>query len=93
MSYDFPASVEREIELYAQTEQLTLEVAALKLMREALAAKRLGKPASKVGDTVPDDLAALDPGFRFFANLPDDVLDAIEATSREIRAEEFVARS
>ncbi len=92
MSFEFPANVERVIERYAQSEHISPSEAAVKLVQEALKAK---KPKVVKREITEADLGALRqnvPIFAFLEKLPDNVIEGMEAASKHIRAERFAPR-
>lgn len=93
MSFDFPANIERDIERYARSKHITPSEAAVQLIEDGLRANEK-KPNGK-RKVSQEDLEVLRekvPLFAFLDTLPDDVAEAMEETSKEIRAERFVPR-
>ncbi|CAN5688906.1 hypothetical protein BH11ARM2_BH11ARM2_10020 [soil metagenome] len=88
MSYRFPASLELEIERYAQSEHLTPDEAATRLIQEALKAKSEGE----ITDKEWERLREIDPAFAFFESLPATTVDTIEESYKRIRNERIVPR-
>jgi hypothetical protein len=93
MNFSFPANVEREIQSYAQAERLTPDEAALKLMQEALKAKKRKESPGALTEAEWNKVREADPGFSFFEGLPDDVIDSIAAASKQARSERFKSRA
>lgn len=91
MSYSFPASVEREIERYAQSEHLTPDEAATRLIQEALREK---SPAGPQGEITEAEWKRLgeDPTFAFLTGLSNEEFECIEVAYRQSRAERLVSR-
>lgn len=90
MSYDFPAHITRDIENYAQAEHITPTEAAVKLMQDALKAKK--RKAAKGLSEADWEQLQQDPTVAFFQRLPDHVFKQMEAASKQIHAERFVPR-
>jgi len=93
MSINFPANVEREIERYAQAQHMSTDEAAVKLVRDALKAKRRKGYAGEIPHAEWQKLVQADPAFEFFAELPDNVIDDIADASSQTRAERFKSRA
>jgi len=89
MNFDLPAGIEREVQRFASAEHLTLNEAAITLIRKDLRATKTDADEKIFTD---EELRKADPAFEFFDGLPESVLDRIEEASREIRAERFVPR-
>jgi len=92
MSFDFPASVERDIERYAQDEHISSAEAVVQLVRDALKAKKRNAANRKFTEADLETLRRNVPIFAFLEKLPDGVLDGIQAATNEIRAEGFTPR-
>jgi len=92
MYFEFPASLEREIEQYAATEHISPSEAAVKLIEAALRTKKPKPVKHEITEADLETLRVNIPMFAFLENLPDSVVEAMEATSKEIRAERFIPR-
>lgn len=86
MSYEFPASVEREVERYAEEANLTPGEAAVQLIQTGL--ERTRKPEAK-GELSAEEWESLMsyPAFALLQSIPDSVIDIVEANLRERRGE------
>ncbi|WP_025227756.1 hypothetical protein [Fimbriimonas ginsengisoli] len=93
MSFELPANVKRDLELYAKTEHISPAEAATKLIREALKGKstRAVKLSGQGNDW--ETFQRLVPGVDLFQQLPDDTVDEIKRGSRRIRAEKLTPRA
>lgn len=93
MSFDIPASVERDIEQYAQAERISPAEAVVKLIQSGLKANKT--KAGAKSDLSADEWQTLRaiPGFAFLEALPDEVADRIETASKRTRAERFSPRA
>ena len=91
MSFEFPANVERDIEVYAHAKHISASEAVVQLVQDALKAK---KPKSKRNEITEAELEELRtiPTFAFFEKLPLETVECMEAASSEIRAERFRPR-
>jgi hypothetical protein len=81
MSFDLPASIERELERYAQAEHISPEEAAIKFIQSGLKAKRR-KPEVEALDMDEQirQLKALAPGtFGQLEDVPDEQIRRMEA--------------
>ncbi len=92
MSFDFPANIEREIERYALSESISPAEAAVKLVQDALRNKKPKAPKREITEADLETLRQNVPIFAFLEKLPDHVIDGMEATSKQIRAERFAPR-
>jgi len=103
MSFDYPAAIQQDIQQYAQTEHITADEAALKIVQLGLNAirKRPGRakapskpkaPAHEITEAALETLRQSVPIFAFLEKLPDSVIDGMEAASKQIRAERFTPR-
>jgi hypothetical protein len=90
MSFDLPANVERELQAYAQAEHISPAEAAVKLIRNGLKSTKR-KAAIEVTQTEIETLRQNVPIFAFLEQLPDNVIDGMEAASKHIRAERVYA--
>ena len=63
MSFDFPANLEREIEQYAAAEHISPTEAAVKLLAEALKAKKRKAAKAQFDDADWNKFQQLVPGF------------------------------
>jgi hypothetical protein len=88
MSFDLPATIERELEQYAEAEHISPTEAAVKFIRSGLEASR--------EKSVPRELTEADweqlqssPTVAFFGKLSDHALEQMEAASELIHAERF----
>jgi hypothetical protein len=91
MSFDLPANIERDLERYAQAEQITPAEAVVKFVQSGLKAKRRKAGRSELTEAELDQLRK-SPTAQFFGALPTHVVDEMEKASKEIRAERFVPR-
>lgn len=74
MSFDIPANLERQLEQYAQAENLSPKEAAIKLLSEVLSNKRR-KAGRRTAPLTAEDIAAFDLAFPNLSAM-DDVTDA-----------------
>ena len=93
MSFDFPAGLERDIERYAHAERISPKEAVVKLVQDALQAHQGNPTASELTAAERQSLQEADPGFAFFAKIPDSVIDNIAEASRQTRAERSTPRA
>jgi len=94
MSFDFPASVERDIEQYAQAEHITPTEAAVKLIQDALkAAKRNAVKEDLVTDEQIRQLKALNSTFGLLEDVPEEKIDRMAATIKRMKREGFPTRA
>lgn len=92
MSIDLPANVERELELYAQSEHISTAEAASKIIMDALRVKgRKAKSSAQSSDWAT--FQKLVPGFDVFQQLPEGTVDEIIKSSRRVRAEKLTPRA
>jgi hypothetical protein len=94
MSFDLPASVERELQLYAQAEHISPAEAAVKLIQDSLRAKR--RKAGKenlVADEQIRQLKALNSTFGLLEDVPEEKIDRMAATIKRMKREGFPARA
>lgn len=93
MSYHFPASLERDIEEYAQDENISPTDAAIRLIQDALAASKhkVSEEASDIDDQILQ-LKALNRTFGLLEDVPDEQIDRMSATIERMKAEEFPSR-
>lgn len=92
MSFDIPANLEREIEIYALAEHISPREAAVKLLEEVLMSKKQRPAKSQLTDDDWNKLKTLVPGYNFFQKLPDGTLDQIEKASKGTRSEKLTRR-
>jgi hypothetical protein len=92
MSFDFPANIERDIREYAQAERISSEEATLKIVKAGLKAIRRAAKGELTAEEW-QKVQEADPGFAFFAKLPDSVIDRIAEASKQTRAERFTPRA
>jgi hypothetical protein len=92
MSLDFPANVEREIEQYALSEQISPSVAAVKLVQQGLKTKKRNPAKREITEADLETLRKNVPIFAFLEKLPDSVIDGMEAATKQTRAQWFVPR-
>ena len=91
MSFDLPASIERDLEEYAQAERISTVDAAVKFIQSGLKASKR-KAAPRALTEAQMELLKASPTAAFFGSLPDDVLDQMEKASKQIHAERFTPR-
>ena len=91
MSFDLPASIERELELYAQAQHITPVEAAVKFIQSGLKAKRRKTVGRELTEADWDRLRQ-DPTVAFFGGLSEDTLEQMEKASKQIHAERFTSR-
>ncbi len=65
MTLNFPADLERDLALYARSEQISVEEAAVKLVQRALQTGRRKEARMPPTDAQWDQLREIDPGFAF----------------------------
>ena len=98
MSFDLPATVEQDILRYARAEHISADEAVLQIVEVGLRAVRQRSTRPVAGRTkkaakheiTEADLETLRqnlPIFAFLEQLPDSVIDGMEAASKQIRAE------
>lgn len=92
MIFEFPASLEREIEQYAAIEHISPSEAAVKLIQDGLRTKKRKPVKHEITEADLETLRKNIPMFAFLENLPDSVVEGMEETSNEIRAERFTPR-
>ncbi len=92
MSFDLPASIERDVERYAEAEHISPTEAAVKLIREALKAKGHGPSKGELSEIEWQELRAV-PSFAFLEKLPDNVADRMATASKRTRVERLVPRA
>ena len=92
MSFDLPASLERDLEKYAQIEHISPAEAAIKFIQSGLKAKKQKTASKRMSE---DELEQLrqDPTVAFFERLPDHALEQMQTASKQIRAERFAPRA
>lgn len=94
MSFDLPASVEREVQRYAETEHISPAEAVVRLIQDALKAKHKGTDESLVLDEQIRQLKALAPGtFGLLEDVPDEQIDHMATTIRRMKREGFSPRA
>lgn len=86
MNYEFPASVEREVERYAEEAKLSPDKAVVQLIQSGQEEARRSATPGELSEKEWRKLRS-DPLFEFLASLPDSTIDAIESGSRQIRSE------
>ena len=91
MSFDLPADLERELELYALRERISLTDALTKLVKRGLKSSKR-KVDVEVTDSDLETLRRNVPIFAFMQNLPEEVVQGMETASKQIRAERFNPR-
>jgi hypothetical protein len=91
MSFDLPASVELQLELYAQAEHITPVEAALRFIRNGLDAKGVMALPSELTETQMEQLRS-SPTAIFFGGLSDHTLEQMEQASTQIHSERFTSR-
>ncbi len=93
MSFDLPASIERDLELYAQAEHISPSEAVIKFVQSGLKSNKR-KTASHQAEPIDwEKYRELVPGVALFQSLPDGVLDDMVKGSRRIRAEKLTPRA
>ena len=91
MSFELPASLERDLERYAQSEHISPAEALVKFVQSGLkSTKRKAKPQVTEADL--ETLRRNVPIFAFMESLPDDVVGGMQAASKQFRAERFTPR-
>jgi hypothetical protein len=93
MSFDLPPSVESDLQAYAQAEHISPAEAVVKFVQSGLKARRR---KSAKGELTAEEwlkVKEADPGFAFFAKLPDSVIDRIAEASKQTRGERFTPRA
>jgi len=87
MSFDLPASVERDLERYAQDEHITPAEAVAKLVQNALKDRESKPQPIATGPLTEEEWAKLrvDPTFIFFSRFSESEIDEMEAASRDLR--------
>jgi hypothetical protein len=95
MSFDLPASIERDLEQYAQSERITPVEAAVKFIQSGLkASKRKASKGTVDIDEQIRQLKALAPGtFGLLEDVPDEQIRRMEATISRMKRERFPARA
>ena len=93
MSYNFPATVQHGIQQYAKAEHITVDQAALEIVQAGL--QSVGRKSSKgeLTELEWQKVKEADPAFAFFSELPESVIDSIEAASKQTRAEKPKSRA
>jgi len=95
MSYDFPVTIQQDIQQYAQAEHITAEEAVLKIIQVGL--KSIRRKAQKVAPLSDDELnqlKVLAPGtFGLLEDVPDEQIKRMDATIRRTKRERFPARA
>jgi hypothetical protein len=91
MSFDLPAGIERDLELYAQAEHITPAEAAVKFIQSGLKAKRRKPIRNELTEAQKEQLRK-SPTAAFFGGLADQVLGEMEKASKQIHAERFTSR-
>ena len=91
MSFDLPASIERELEQYAQAEHITTVEAAVKFIQSGLKAKRRNAVRNELTEAQTEQLRN-SPTAAFFGGLSDHTLEHMEKASKQIHAERFAPR-
>jgi hypothetical protein len=92
MSFDIPAELQIEIDRYAQDEHISPETATVRLIQQALSANVAKPPLPRITDAEIEALKARIPLLAYFASLPDNLVESLERTSQEIRAEALASR-
>jgi len=93
MSFDLPASLEHDLELYAQAEHISPTEAAVKLIQDALKAKSRGAAKKQSQSIDWNKFQQLVPGFDLFQQLPEGIVDDLARSSRRLRAEKLTPRA
>jgi hypothetical protein len=91
MSFDLPASVERDLERYARAEHISPADAVVRLVQSGLESSKR-KAEHKIKEADLKTLRENVPFFAFMEKLPDDVVEGMQASSKQFRAEEFIPR-
>ncbi len=86
MSYEFPASIEREVERYAEEAHLSPAAVAVQLVLSGL--EKAHKPEA-TGELSKEEWERLraNPPFALIQSIPDSVIDIVETNVRERRGE------
>jgi len=93
VSFDLPASIERDLEQYAQAEHISPVEAAVKFIQSGLKSSKR-KAASRRAETIDwEQYQQVVPGVALFQRLPDGVLDDMVKGSRRIRSEKLNPRA
>jgi hypothetical protein len=93
MSFEFPASVERDIERYAQAEAISPAEAAVRLVKDALKATRRKTKDVVVTDDQIARLKALDGSFGLLEDASEEQIERMSATIQRMKREGFPARA
>jgi hypothetical protein len=94
MTYDFPATVQQDIQQYAQAEHISAEEAILKIVK--VGRKTIRRKAQIVAPLSEDELRQLDgfgKTFGLLADVPDEDIDRMAATVRRMKREGSPARA
>jgi len=91
MSFDLPINVERDLERYAQAEHITPAEAVVKFVQSGLKSSKR-KAKRQITEADLETLRQNLPIFAFMEKLPDDVVEGMQAASRQFRAERFTPR-
>jgi hypothetical protein len=91
VNFELPATIQRELEQYAEAEHISPTEAAVKFIRSGLEASR-EKSVPRELTEADWEILRNDPTIAFFRRLPDHVLEQMEAASREIHSERFIPR-
>ena len=93
MSFELPASLEQDLERFAQSKNITPTEAAVKLIRDALAtAGRRGRQSNE--EAVDwERFQDLVPGAGLFRALPEGTVGDLAKSSLRIRAEKLKTRA
>jgi hypothetical protein len=84
MSFDLPASIERELERCAQAKHISAEEAAVKFIQAGLDAKQDQPDTLVVTDADIDAYDKAFPGFKAFADVTDEQWDKVLENAREM---------
>lgn len=92
MSFDLPAGLERDLERYAQAENITPTEAVVKFVKSGLKSSKRKTSGYEVTEADLETLRRNVPIFAFLEKLPDHAIDSIEAANKQARAERFIPR-
>ena len=91
MSFDLPASIERDLERYAQAEHISPAEAVVKFVQSGLKSSKR-KAKQEITEADLETLRQNVPFFAFMEKLPEGVVQGMQAASKQFRAERFIPR-